>query len=334
MPKETKPVKIGDKLVGPGQPTFIVAEIGINHTGIPSVAKKMIDLAVESGVDAVKFQTRTVDVVYKPEELAQARQVPETILLNALRREVLPPEAVRRLKDSNFEKSTNGDLKRLLEFTDNEYQELDRYCREKGVMWFTACWDVESLERMERLFPEMPVVAHKIASPCNQDRALLRRARASGKPIIMSTGMSQLKTLRAAVDMIGTENLVLMHCKSIYSTGVEFGEEMLRKLNLRAIDTLRETFAVPVGFSSHDSGIMPTYAAVARGANIVEKHITLERGMWGSDQGWSTDPVDWPRLCQAIRELELVLGDGRIIFDPEEEVAEKKLRRVRWEDGE
>ncbi len=328
MSSEIKPVKIGNKLVGLGQPVYIVAEIGINHNGSIDIAKRMINLAAEAGVDAVKFQTRTVEVVYRPEELLQPRSIPEAILLNAVRREVLPQEAMVRLRESNFERSTNGDLKRLLEFSDAEYQELDRHCAAKDIVWFTACWDTDSVERMDRLFPNLP--AYKVASPCNQDRPLLERLRQTGKPIILSTGMSHFEKVTAAINLLDQSKLVVLHCKSIYPTGMEAGKEMLGRINLRAIDALRQELGVPIGFSSHDSGIMPTYAAVARGASMIEKHITLERGMWGSDQGWSTDPIDLPRLCRAVREFPLILGSGEVAFDPAEEAAEKKLRRVRW----
>lgn len=319
-----KPVRIGKKLVGPGQPVFIIAEIGINHNGNVAIAKKLIDLAVEHNVDAVKFQTRTVPVVYTPSELAKPRSVPKDILENAIRRGVLSEEAVRRLMDSDFEESTNGDLKTTLEFTDQELGMIDQYCHQMGIMWLTSCWDAASFDRLERF--NLP--CHKIASACNQDDELLRRARATGKPIILSTGMSDLAGVRETVELLGTENLIILHCTSVYPQGTEYGDEILRLINLRGQDTLLREFDVPVGFSNHNKGIMPAYAAVARGACVLEVHITLGNEMWGSDQGSSLEPMELLRLCRATRELEIALGDGQIVVYPGEEEAAKKLRRV------
>lgn len=320
-----RPVQIGNRLVGPGQPTYIVAEIGINHNGQIEIAKRLIDLAIKAGADAVKFQTRTVPVVYTKDELAKPRQIPKVILENAIERGVLADEAIRRLRASNFENSTNGDLKWALELTDEEYAEIDAHCRSREIAWFSSCWDVASLSRIEKFNPP----CHKIASPCNEDDELLRLARKTDRPIILSTGMTDLTGVSTAVNVLGKKNLVILHCTSIYPRGTEAGEEILRLINLRGMDTLRENFGVPVGFSSHDSGIMPSYAAVARGACVLEKHITLERSMWGSDQGSSIEPIDLVRLYRAVRELSVALGNGEIIIYPDEEEAAKKLRRVR-----
>lgn len=320
-------VKIGHKLVGPNQAVFIVAEIGINHNGSIELAKRLIDLAVDAGADAVKFQTRTVELVYSEAELAKPRIVPRVILQEAIAREVLPREAVWRLNKSNYEESTNGDLKRALEFTDDELKVIDAYCQAKKIMWFTSCWDCESVRRIESLF-NLP--CHKVASACNEDDELLLAMKKTNKPIILSTGMTDLRGIVEAVSTIGdTDNLIILHCTSVYPKGTEAGTEILKLINLRGLDTLRETFHVPIGFSSHDSGIMPTYAAVARGASMIEKHITLERGMWGSDQGSSIEPIGFSSLCRMVRELAIALGDGKIsVYPGEQEVAEK-LRRVR-----
>ncbi|MEA1929452.1 MAG: N-acetylneuraminate synthase family protein [Patescibacteria group bacterium] len=320
------PVRIGDCTVGPGHPTFLVAEIGINHNGDMDIAKRLIDLAAIAGASAVKFQTRTVGTVYSLEELARPRPVPRNLLENAIRRGTLSAEAVTRLRKSDFEDSTNGDLKWLLELTDNELREIDDHCRERGIIWFTACWDTASVDRIEELFPGTP--AHKIPSPCNQDDELLRRLRKTGKPLILSTGMTDLDGIRAAVYVLGTENLIVLHCASVYPTGTTSGDEMLGLINLRGITTLQETFGVPIGLSSHDSGIQPAYAAAVLGACMVEKHITLERGMWGSDQGSSIDPIDLPRLGKMLQELPLILGDGKILVNEAERAMEQKLRRV------
>jgi N-acetylneuraminate synthase len=319
-------IKINGTPVGDGYPCYIVAEIGINHNGDLAVVKELIDIAAQAGANAVKFQTRTVEVVYTEEELAKTRSVPRTILENAIRRGVLSLEAVRRLQDSNFENSTNGDLKHLLELTEDEYHLIDTYCSQRGISWFTSCWDTLAFERMEKQF-NLP--CHKIASPCNEDDGLLQHAKAAGKPIILSTGMTDLKGVRDAVNVVGTDNLIILHCTSVYPNKTETGDAILGRINLRGIDTLRETFGVPVGFSSHDDGIQPTYAAAARGAVMLEKHITLNRGLFGSDQGSSVEPIEFARLCRMVKELQVVFGNGVIEIHPEEEVVAKKLRRVR-----
>ncbi len=322
-------VRIGNKEVGLGHPTYIVAEIGINHNGSVEIAKKLIDVAVKAGADAVKFQTRTVNVVYTEAELAKPREVPREILQNAIRRGVLSPEAVDRLQKSDFRNSTNGDLKYALEFNGNEYFKIDTHCRMNNIAWFTSCWDAESFHRMQRtgLFQCFP--CHKIASACNEDDELLRVARASGKPIILSTGMTEMEGVRKAVEVVGKENLILLHCTSVYPKATGDETKMFPMINLRGIRTLADEFGVPIGFSSHDGGIQPTYAAVARGAVLIENHITLARGMWGSDQGSSIEPRGYEALCLMIRQLEVALGDGKIVVYQEEEEFAKRLRRVR-----
>lgn len=320
-------IHIGSREIGTGQRPYIIGEIGINHNGDLAIAKKLVDVAINAGADAVKLQTRTVEIVYSQAELAKPRPVPRSILENAIRRGVLSDDAVKRLRNSNFEHSTNGDLKHALELTDDELVEFDCYCRLQHITWLTSCWDVQSFDRIERLFPHLP--AHKVASACNEDDELLGRIRASGKPIILSTGMTDLAGVSTAVDVVGREQLVLLHCTSVYPKGTESGDEILRLVNLRGMDTLRETFNVPVGFSSHDSGIMPSYAAAARGAVIIEKHITLERSMWGSDQGSSIEPLALTSLCRMVHELHIALGDGQIVVYPDERDVAQKLRRVR-----
>ncbi len=320
-----KTVSLNGRTVGPGQPCFIVAEIGINHNGDLEIAKKLIDAAAEAGADAVKFQTRTVDVVYTPTELATPRKVPRPLLENSIKRGVQTPEAVARLQGSGFENSTNGDLKRLLEFTIEEYRKLDRHCADKDILWTTSCWDTEAFQ----LMGQFDLSCHKIASACNQDDDLLRLARDTGKTIILSTGMTDLEGVRAAVEVLGTDNLIILHCTSVYPQGTEFGNELLSMVNLRGIDTLAREFSVPVGFSSHYSGIMPVYAAVAMGANMIEVHVTLERGMFGSDQASSLEPAEFTRLFRATKELHVAMGDGQIVIYPGEDLVAKKLRRVR-----
>ena len=318
-----KTVKIGNFPVGMEEKTFIIAEIGINHNGDVKLAEKLIDLAVTVGCDAVKFQKRTVDVVYTTEELNKTRTVCRTVLENAIKRRVLDVESERRLIESDFEKSTNGDLKYALEFTLNEYREIDSYCKSKGIMWFASCWDEESVDFIDQFDPP----CYKISSPSLTDDGLLRHTRVKGKPIILSTGMSDLPMIKHAVDVLGKEDLVLLHCTSVYPKGTEYGEDVLRMINLRGIETLKKEFQIPVGFSSHDNGRVPTFAAVAMGACCVEKHITLEKSMFGSDQASSMEPLEIGDLCRWIRQLEITRGDGQIHIYPEEREVMKKLRR-------
>lgn len=287
-----KTVKIGKKLVGDGQPCYIVAEIGINHNGSLDIAKQLIDVAVESGCDAVKFQKRTVETVYTPEELARPRESP------------FGP--------------TNGDLKRGLEFGYKEYREIDRYCEQKRIHWFASCWDEESVNFIEKFDPP----CFKVASACLTDDSLLRHHRKYGRPILLSTGMSEIKQIEHAVQVLGKEQLILLHCTSTYPSKPE-------ELNLRTILTLKEKFGVPVGYSGHEVGLPTSFAAAVLGACVIERHITLDRAMWGSDQAASVEPQGIKRLVRDIRELDLALGDGvKRVYDSEIPIMEK-LRRAR-----
>jgi N-acetylneuraminate synthase len=285
------PVKIGNRLVGPGHTCFIVAEIGINHNGDLATAKQLIDVAVEAGCDAVKFQKRTVEVVYSVEELARPRENP------------FGP--------------TNGDLKRGLEFGKAEYTEIDRYCREKGILWYASCWDEGAVDFLEQFNPP----CYKIASASLTDDNLLRHHRQYKRPIVLSTGMSTLEQIDHAVEVLGREDLVILHTTSTYPSAIE-------DLNLRVIPSLAEQFGVPVGYSGHEVGLPPSVAAVAMGACMVERHITLDRAMWGSDQAASVEPQGVRRLVRDIRAVELAMGDGVKRVIPAEVPIMQKLRRV------
>jgi len=317
--------KIGTHEVGAPGYCMVVAEIGINHNGDVALAKKLIDLAVETGCDAVKFQKRTVDVVYSPEELAQPREVPMEWLAKAIERGALPEERVRTLNKEGFDKTTNGDQKHMLEFGQKEFDEIDRYCREQGILWFASPWDEDAVDFLEQFDP----VCHKIASASLTDEGLLRHIRATGRPIILSTGMADLPMIEHAVDVLGTEDLVLLHCTSVYPTLKEgIHDRGLSLINLNGLETLRNTFpGIPIGFSSHDLGVQPSYAAAVMGACMIEKHITLFRGMYGSDQAASIEGDDMRKLVRMVRELPLVLGNGEIQFYEEEKPVAKKLRR-------
>jgi N-acetylneuraminate synthase len=286
-----KAVKIGNKWVGPGYPTYVVGEIGINHNGDLDVARRLIDSAAAAGCDAVKFQKRTVDVVYTADELAKPRENP------------FGP--------------TNGDLKRGLEFGKDQYQAINDACAERGLHWFASCWDEASVDFMEQFNPP----AYKIASASLTDDNLLRHHRKTGRPIIVSTGMSTIEQVDHAVTVLGADNLVLLHTTSTYPANH-------LDLNLRVIPTLRERFGVPVGYSGHEAGLVASAAAVALGAVMVERHITLDRKMWGSDQSASIEPEELKSLVQHIRAIESAMGDGvKRLIDAEVPIM-KKLRRV------
>jgi N-acetylneuraminate synthase len=284
-------VEIGGRAVGPGEPVLVVAEIGINHNGDVGLAKKLIGAAASSGADAVKFQKRTVEIVYSEEELARPRESPFG--------------------------DTNGDLKRGLEFGEAEYRDIDAFCRSLGIPWFASCWDEASVDFIEAFEPP----CYKLASASLTDDALLEHHRSKGRPIILSTGMSSLEQIDHAVDVLGHEDLVLMHTTSTYPSAIE-------ELNLLVIPRLAERYSVPIGYSAHEVGLSPTLAAVVLGACVVERHITLDRAMWGSDQAASVEPQGISRLVRDVRAWELARGDGeKRVYDSELPVMEK-LRRV------
>lgn len=286
----SKSVRIGNKILGPGHPCFIIAEIGINHNGSIEITKQLIDAAIASGCDAVKFQKRTVDVVYTKEELAKPRENPFG--------------------------TTNGDLKRGLEFGVEEYGIINAYCQKKGILWFSSCWDEASVDFMEQFNPP----CYKIASASLTDDNLLRHHKHYERPLILSTGMSTLAQIDHAVEILGKDNLVIMHCTSTYPSKLE-------ELNLRAINMLALRFGIPVGYSGHEAGLSTTIASAVLGACAVERHITLDRAMWGSDQAASVEPQGFERLVRDIRANEIAMGDGvKVVYESELPII-TKLRR-------
>ena len=293
--KNTEPapntVRIGNALVGDGLPCYVIAEIGINHNGDIDLAKRLISVAIAAGCDAVKFQKRTVEIVYPSEELARPRESPFG--------------------------TTNGDLKYGLELNYYDYQEIDAYCRASKIAWFASCWDEKSIDFINRF----DVPCYKIASASLTDDNLLRHTRSTGKPIILSTGMSTLEQIDHAVEVLGKENLILLHACSTYPAYYE-------ELNLRAIPVMRQRYGVPVGYSGHETGIASTVAAATLGACCVERHITMDRAMWGSDHAASLEPNGISRVVRDIRLVEQSMGDGiKRVYEREQPII-KKLRRV------
>jgi N-acetylneuraminate synthase len=284
-------VRIGNRLVGDAEPCFVIAEIGINHNGDIDLAKRLISVAVAGGCDAVKFQKRSVDVVYSAEELAKPRESPFGV--------------------------TNGDLKRGLELDYYDYQEIDAFCRSSKIQWFASCWDEASVDFIDRFNPP----CYKIASASLTDDNLLRHTRAKGRPIILSTGMSTIDQIDHAVQVLGKSDLILLHACSTYPA-------YYNELNLKAIPVMRERYGVPVGYSGHETGIASTVAAATIGACCVERHVTLDRSMWGSDHAASLEPNGITRVVRDIRLVEQSMGDGvKRVYEREQPII-KKLRRV------
>lgn len=286
-------MKIGSKLIGDGHPTYVVAEIGINHNGDVEIAKQMIDAAIHAGVDAVKFQKRTPEVCTPPEQQKQMRETPWGYI-------------------------TYLDYRYKVEFGVDEYREIDRYCKEKGIVWMVSVWDEPSVDFMEQF--DTPV--YKLPSASLTDLELIRKIRMTGKPLILSSGMSTMEQIREAVNVASEENLGLMHCTSAYPCEPD-------ELNLRMVETLRHEFPnIPIGYSGHEVGLVPSTLAVALGACMVERHLTLDRAMWGSDQAASVEPGGFEKLVKYIRVTEQALGDGvKKVYDSEKSIM-KKLRRV------
>jgi len=287
-------VRIGDRVVGAGHRVLVVAEIGINHNGSLEIARKLIDGAALAGCDAVKFQKRTPERCVPRDQWHIERETP-------------------------WGRMPYIEYRRRIELSERDYEAIDRYCRDRGIVWFASCWDEESVDFIERFNPP----CYKAASASLTDLPLLRRMRTTSRPLMVSTGMSTTEEIDRAVAAVGEEDLLLAHATSTYPCPVE-------QVNLRMIDTLRRRFPrIPIGYSGHETGLAPTWAAVAMGATFVERHITLDRAMWGSDQAASVEIVGLVRLVENIRDIERSLGDGVKRVYEEELVARRKLRRVR-----
>ncbi|MGO1547107.1 MAG: N-acetylneuraminate synthase family protein [Microbacterium gubbeenense] len=286
-------VTIGASRIGGGAPAFVIAEIGLNHNGSVEIAKQLIDVAADAGADAVKFQKRTP--------------------------EIATPEHMRdTLRETPWGTMTYLEYRHRVEFGRDEYIEVGDYATMRGLEWFASPWDVPSVEFLE----DLGVVAHKVASASVTDIDMLDALRETGKPVILSTGMSTMDEIDRAVETLGTNNLVILHATSTYPMEPE-------EANMRMIPVLRDRFAgVPVGYSGHERGLQISLAAVAMGAVAVERHITLDRTMWGSDHAASLEPGGFATLVRDIRIIEAARGDGVKKVFPGEEAPKAKLRRV------
>ncbi len=293
-------VDIGGRKIGQGEPVYVIAEIGINHNGSLEIAKKLITGAKKAGADAVKFQKRTPEIC-------------------------VPKDQWHVDRDTPWGRLTYIEYRRKVEFGQKEYEAIDSYCRQLKIDWTASCWDEASIDFIEQFDPPF----YKLASASLTDSSLLCKAGGMGRPVMLSTGMSTMEEIVAAVDAIGETNkrgesiLMIAHSTSTYPCRLE-------ELNLRMIPTLIRTYpCVPIGYSGHETGLAPSLAAIALGATFIERHITLDRAMWGTDQAASVEIGGFERLVNNIRDIERALGDGVKRLYASEMGSREKLRRVR-----
>ena len=287
----TTHISIGSRQIGEGQPVYVIAEIGINHNGDLEIAKNLMDVAASAGCDAVKFQKRTPELCVPEEQKSQIRETPWGTM-------------------------TYLEYKERTEFGQQEYKQIDTYAKQLGIHWFASPWDLPSVDFLLTFDP----VCIKVASASLTDDALLKKLVASGVQLILSTGMSTMDEIDHAATVVKSSQYALAHATSTYPCQPS-------ELNLRMISTLKDKFQVPIGYSGHETGLATTLAAVAMGATFIERHITLDRAMWGTDHSASVEPTGLDRLVRDIRNIELAFGDGvKRVFESELPVR-AKLRR-------
>jgi|TARA_Y100000310_G_scaffold344034_1_gene454662 N-acetylneuraminate synthase len=287
-----KTIKIGNRKIGEKYPAFVVAEIGINHNGDVKLVKQLIDIAKISGCDAVKFQKRDPELCVPMNQRKKKRETPWGYI-------------------------TYMDYRYKVEFGKKEYKEIDRYCREKDIMWFASVWDKNSVDFMD----QFDTPCFKIPSAALTDDELLLHIKKKKKPVILSTGMSDLPLIKHAIKILGEKNLIILHANSTYPAKIE-------ELNLTGINTLKRKFPkIQVGYSGHEAGINTTYAAVVLGAPVIERHITIDRAMWGTDQSASVELEGMRRLVRYIRQWEVAKGDGNIKIYKSELPIIERLRK-------
>lgn len=288
----TNKVSVGKKAIGVGEPVYIIAEIGINHNGDIEIAKQLMDVAVETGCDAVKFQKRTPEICVPEEQKSIPRETP-------------------------WGSMTYFEYKKRIEFEQKEFEQIDAYAKKIGIDWFASPWDVPSVDFLEGF----NVPCQKIASACLTDSELLTAINKTKTTTILSTGMSSMQEIDKAVSLLNDVPLAIAQATSTYPAEAS-------ELNLRAIQTFSEKYKVPVGYSGHERGLQVTIAAVALGATFIERHITLDRSMWGTDHSASLEPEGLKKLVRDIRIVELALGDGKKKVYESEIPIRAKLRRV------
>ena len=281
-----------NRSIGNGEPTYIIAEIGINHNGSVEIAKKLISEAAAAGCDAVKFQKRTPELC-------------------------VPKDQWYLERDTPWGRITYINYRHKIEFGKAEYEEIDFHARLRGIDWFVSCWDEEAVNFMENF--DTPV--YKMASASLTDYSLIEKVKSTGKPYILSTGMSTLDEIKTTIEKFGTDNLMVAHSTSAYPCPPQ-------ELNLKMINSLQQMYPeLPIGYSGHETGLSPTVTAVALGACFVERHFTLDRAMWGSDHAASVEPQGMQRLVRDIRDFEIAVGDGIKKVYESEMSALKRLRR-------
>lgn len=288
----TKSVQVNGKSIGSTSPVYVIAEIGINHNGDIEIAKKLMDVAAQSGCDAVKFQKRTPEICVPEDQKSVLRETPWGTM-------------------------TYFDYKKRIEFEDAEFKIIDTHAKKLNIDWFASPWDVPSVDFLERF----DVPCHKIASACVTDNELLSAINQTKKTTILSTGMSSIDEIDKAVATLVDVPLAIAQSTSTYPC-------VASELNLRALISLAERYNVPTGYSGHEHGLQATIAAVAIGATFIERHITLDRSMWGTDHSASLEPAGLQRLVRDIRVVEEALGDGVKQVYPSEIPVRAKLRRV------
>jgi sialic acid synthase SpsE len=288
----TNKVSVGKKAIGAGEPVYIIAEIGINHNGDIAIAKQLMDVAVETGCDAVKFQKRTPEICVPEEQKSIPRETPWGTM-------------------------TYFEYKKRIEFEQPEFEQIDAYAKKIGIDWFASPWDVPSVDFLE----SFNVPCQKIASACLTDSELLTAINKTKTTTILSTGMSSIEEIDKAVSLLNNVPLAIAQATSTYPAEAS-------ELNLRALQTFAGKYKVPGGYSGHERGLQVTIAAVALGATFIERHITLDRSMWGTDHSASLEPEGLKKLVRDIRIVELALGDGKKkVYDSEIPIR-AKLRRV------
>jgi N-acetylneuraminate synthase len=292
MKRATVPIR--ERLVGDGEPIFVIAEIGINHNGSLEIAKRLVDGACLAGADAVKFQKRTPELCVPQNQWGVERDTP-------------------------WGRMTYIEYRRRMEFSESDFTQIARHCQERGMLLFASCWDEEAVDFMERFDPP----CYKAASASLTDHNLLRKMKSTGRPLILSTGMSTLAEIEDGVAAAGLPNLLIAHATSTYPCP-------LNELNLRMLLTLKTLYPEnPIGYSGHETGLAPSWAAVTLGATFVERHITLDRAMWGSDQAASVEIGGFIKLVSNIRDIEKAMGDGVKRVYAGELPQIEKLRRVK-----
>ncbi|WP_061961239.1 N-acetylneuraminate synthase family protein [Demequina flava] len=285
-------VEIGNHLIGEGQPVYMIAEIGLNHNGSVDNALRLIDVAIDAGCQAVKFQKRTPEISTPEHMKSTPRETP-------------------------WGQMTYLEYRYKVEFEREEYAQIDSYCKARGIDWFASPWDEPAVDFLE----SMDTVAYKIASASVTDISMLEKIRATGKPVILSTGMSTMEQIERAVEVLDRDNTVILHATSTYPLPAD-------EANMLMIPTLRDKFELPTGYSGHEPGLQLSIAAAALGACAIERHITLDRTMWGSDHAASLEPSGLKNLVRDVRIIEQGMGDGVKKVFPGELAPLSKLRRV------